>query len=522
MSILEPQYLLAFFSALALSLLFTPLIGKLAWKLEVIDKPGGPRKIHQRPTPLMGGLAIFLSFSLIMALNMDGLLAGDLSSKHWLGVILGGLFLMIGGYLDDRYNLKPLKQLIFPLLAILSVIWGGVEIGKISNPLGDYLYLSGLLSVIFVGLWLLGMMYTTKLLDGVDGLVSGVVFIGALIIFLFTLTTKYYQPDIALAASIFGGAILGFWFFNFNPAKIFLGEGGSLFLGYLLGVLAIISGGKIAIALLVMGIPVLDLLWTIIRRIWRGKNPFRFSDKKHLHHRLLALGLGPKRTVLIFYALSLIFGLGGLFLQSRGKLLALALMLGLMFVAVIAFWFFEKRGGHKKTLLLHVCCAPCSAYLAKEILSPHYQVTLYFDNSNLDTLEEYELRLGAVKSLAEKYNFPLIVAPYEPQLWQEQVRGREKDKERGLRCRFCYVQRLRRLAVLAKAKNFNTFSSSLMVSPYKDREALKLLGESLGREFSLPFAFYETSDELYQKSQTRAKELGFYRQKYCGCSFSKR
>ena len=129
------------------------------------------------------------------------------------------------------------------------------------------------------------MMYTTKLLDGVDGLVSGLGVIGGFVIFLFTATTNYFQPDIALASAIFGGASLGFLIFNWHPAKIFLGEGGSLLIGYILGVLAIISGGKIAIALLILGIPILDVLWTIIRRLLKKQNPFKFSDKLHLHHR---------------------------------------------------------------------------------------------------------------------------------------------------------------------------------------------------------------------------------------------
>ncbi|MFH1427509.1 MAG: MraY family glycosyltransferase, partial [Patescibacteria group bacterium] len=181
------------------------------------------------------------------------------------------------------------------------------------------------------------------LLDGIDGLVTGVSAIGGLIIFLFTITTKYYQPDIAIAALVFSAVCLGFLIFNWHPAKIFLGEGGSLFLGFILGVLAIISGGKIAILLLVMGLPVLDVVWTIIRRLVAGKNPFKFADQLHLHFRLLNLGIGQRKTAIIYYLLALSFGLSGLFLQSLGKLFALIILLAIMLIIVVSFTYLDKK-----------------------------------------------------------------------------------------------------------------------------------------------------------------------------------
>ena len=157
------------------------------------------------------------------------------------------------------------------------------------------------------------------------------------------MTTKYYQPDIGFVALILCASCIGFLFFNFHQAKIFLGEGGSLFLGYALGVLAIISGGKIAIALLVMGIPILDTIWTIIRRIINKKNPFKFADKKHLHFRLLDLGLSIRQAVLVYYVFAAIFGLIALFLQSRGKLFALIILLVIMFLFIISLTFLDRK-----------------------------------------------------------------------------------------------------------------------------------------------------------------------------------
>lgn len=338
--------------SVAISAALTLLVKKFALKFNILDKPDSVRKLHKKPTPLLGGLAIFLAFFLVLYLAKEKLIAGDLDYHHWIGVFAGGAILMLGGFLDDKYNLKAKYQIIFPILAILAVILGGVEIEKITNPFGPtgasffylnktFLFIS--ISHIFVFGWLLGMMYTTKLLDGLDGLVTGVTMIGAIIIFLFTMTTKYYQPDIGLAALILAGVCLGFLIFNFYPAKIFLGEGGSLFLGYILGVLAIISGGKVAIALLVLGMPIIDAAWTIIRRILLGKNPFSFADRKHLHFRFLDLGLGARKTVLIFYFLSASFGLSALFLQTRGKALALGGIFVIMFLLVVSFSFLDKR-----------------------------------------------------------------------------------------------------------------------------------------------------------------------------------
>lgn len=341
------NYWLIFVITLVLSAGLTIPVRWLAKRLDIVDRPGSERKIHIFETPLLGGVAIFATFFIALYFVRGGLLSGNLEPRHWLGFFIGACFLMAGGFLDDKYNLKPGRQLVFPALAIVSVVAGGVSIEKISNPFGGLIYL-GLWSAPLIAAWLLGMMYTTKLLDGLDGLVTGVTAIGAAVIFLFTMTTRYYQPDIGLAALVLCGACLGFLVFNWHPASIFLGDGGSLFLGYALGVLAIISGGKIAIALLVLGIPILDVLWTILRRAAAGVNPFRFGDRKHLHFRLLDLGLGQRKTVLIFYVLSAAFGLSALFLQSIGKIYALALLLIIMLLIIFGFSYLDKKAGLTK------------------------------------------------------------------------------------------------------------------------------------------------------------------------------
>jgi len=352
------QYLIIFILTFGLSLISTGLIIKFACWAKILDYPDISRKIHLKKTPLLGGLGIFISFFLVLFFTSEKLLSGNLNSYHWIGFFLGACFLMIGGFWDDKYRLKPSRQIIFPLLAIICVIAGGVGIIKITNPWGGFIYFDSwklslfelggevfhlvFWSDLFTLLWLLAMMYTTKLLDGLDGLVTGVSAIGGLIIFLFTMTTKYYQPDIGWAALVFTAACLGFLIFNWHPAKIFLGEGGSLLLGYILGVLAIISGGKIAIALLVLGLPLLDLAWTVLRRVLEGRNPLKVADKKHLHHRLLDLGIGQRKTVLIFYFFSLVFGGLALFLQSSGKFIAVLVLIIIM-VGLVSWFNFKSK-----------------------------------------------------------------------------------------------------------------------------------------------------------------------------------
>lgn len=517
------EYLFFFIASLSLSLFFTAIIRYLAVRWQIVDKPDVARKIHRQPIPLLGGLAIFLSFFVTAFFARGYFLSGDLELSHLWGVLVGALLIILGGVLDDIYNLKPRWQVLFPMLASLAVIAGGVSIDRISDPFaGGIVDVSGLvwLGSLAIFVWLLGMMYTTKLLDGVDGLVSGLGAIASLVIFLFTLTTRFFQPDLALAALIFLGSCLGFLAFNFHPAKIFLGESGSLLVGFMLGVMSIVSGSKIAIALLLMGIPALDVAWTIVRRALAGKNPFRSADKKHLHHRLMALGLGQRGTVAVFYFLSLFFGLAGLFLQSHGKFVALVVLFLLMALLVI---FFSSLDSYlaKPRLLLHICCAPCASDLTINNLRKRFRVWWYFDNPNLDLAEEYQRRLEAVRYVAKRYHIPLITRKYSHRQWLVLVSGRETDPERGARCRLCYANRLARAAYLARRRHFQFFSTSLLVSPYKDGEAIRKIGAGLAVKEGVSFLAEDfQAEDGYRRSQALAKELGIYRQKYCGCEFS--
>jgi UDP-GlcNAc:undecaprenyl-phosphate GlcNAc-1-phosphate transferase len=310
-------------------------------------------------------LAPFLAFWLAILVLVW---LGKLPSRYVVAPYLWGLFagsvvLMVGGWLDDKYNLRPRVQFVFPLLAVVSVLAVGIGINFVTNPLnwipafagmtkeglwhldrwqweiiinGNYLGQFVLIADVFTVIWLLGMSYTTKFLDGLDGLVSGLCVISAFIIFALSLSAKTYQPDVALLAIILAGAMLGFLFWNTYPARIFLGEGGSVWAGFMMGVLAIISGGKVATALLVMGVPILDAAWVIVRRRFFEKRSVTSADDKHLHFRLLTAGFSHRRAVFMLWGISALFGVSSLFLQTRGKVYALVILAAVM--ALLALW----------------------------------------------------------------------------------------------------------------------------------------------------------------------------------------
>ncbi len=329
-----PWMLLSFVLAAILS----PLIARAAAAFGIVDEPEEPRKVHKEPVPLLGGLALFASLAVVLVLALiitDRLTSGEIGANHYVGFIFGGAILMLGGFLDDKFTLKPCISVLFPILAALLAIVGGVEVTKLTNPFGGVILLESWQSNLLVFVWLLVVMYVTKLLDGLDGLSTSVVSVGALAIALLSLSAAYYQPDVALFASIGLGALLGFLVWNWSPAKIFLGEGGSTFVGYLLGVLAVISGGKLATALLVLGIPLLDLIWTILRRARGGAKAIVSADRKHLHHRLLDRGWPQPRIVLFYVFFAFAFGVGALFLQSGQKLLALVVLVIVMIAAAM-------------------------------------------------------------------------------------------------------------------------------------------------------------------------------------------
>jgi UDP-GlcNAc:undecaprenyl-phosphate GlcNAc-1-phosphate transferase len=332
-------YAILFTISLILSLALIPLAKKVSFALGILDHPKSERKIHNKPMPLLGGLAIFVSFVAVMFFYIAHYQPDYyfIPLKFYFALAVGGLILMVGGFFDDKYDLSPKYQFIFPVLATLVLVFSGIGVGikAITNPLGptpislNFAILGIPFSFLFIFMYVMGMIYTTKFLDGMDGLAGGVSFIAGLTLFFLSLSPKINQSITASLAIIFCGAVLGFLIYNFNPASIFLGEGGSEYVGFMLGAFSVLLGGKIATAVLVMGIPIMDVAWAITRRLMEGKSPFK-ADRKHLHFRLLDIGFSQRQTVLILYALSAGFGFMALFLQSLGKLISLIILILIM------------------------------------------------------------------------------------------------------------------------------------------------------------------------------------------------
>ncbi len=331
-----PKFIAVFASAFLLAFVLSRFFIWLAYRFNILDYPKTKRKIHSRPVPLLGGWAIYLSLAVVIIVlwQSNQLLDPRMDMSLIWAFLLAGLILAVNGWLDDQMGLPPYLTILGPILASLAVILAGLKITYITHPAGGVLYLdtifsSGLVPAILTFLWLMGMTYTTKLLDGIDGLTGSIGLIASLVIFIVSLSWDVVGSTTSLLSLALAGSLLGFLLWNWYPAKIFLGEGGSTFIGFALGVLSIISGSKIATALLVMGLPVLDIVWVVWRRLKRGQ-PFWQGDQDHLHFRLLRSGFSQKQIVWFFSLVSLAFGLISILFTTKAKIGALLVVVCMM------------------------------------------------------------------------------------------------------------------------------------------------------------------------------------------------
>jgi UDP-GlcNAc:undecaprenyl-phosphate/decaprenyl-phosphate GlcNAc-1-phosphate transferase len=337
-------YWLPFAVALLLSLVLTPLAIRLAQRAGLIATPGGRRR-HRGAVPKLGGLPLFVAFLAGVALIYWLLPPPSAREAHLLrGVLLGSAVMFAAGLLDDRWELPPWVLFGFQFLAVGIAIGHEVFIQRFTIP-GQTINLpmeTQLWAVVAVygltTLWIVGMVNTINFLDGLDGLAAGVGLIAAALFAWHGYTLG--QTTVAAFPLALAGALLGLLVFNFAPARIFLGSAGAYFLGYGLATMSILSPAKIATALLVLAVPILDVAWQIFDRLRRGQSPFR-GDRGHLHFRLSDFGLPTRRIVLGYYGVALGFGLVAVFAPGpMAKLIALLLLSA----AVLAtMWWLARR-----------------------------------------------------------------------------------------------------------------------------------------------------------------------------------
>jgi UDP-GlcNAc:undecaprenyl-phosphate/decaprenyl-phosphate GlcNAc-1-phosphate transferase len=322
-----PYLLAAFVAAALISFVLTPLIRRIALGLNAVDEPG-MRRVNTVPIPRGGGVAVAIAF-IVVGIALSNVNSSSLQQtpdvandpRRIVALLLGGALATVFGVLDDYFDLRARWQFVGQLGLAAIAIGFGIVVVRLNNPLGQDFVLVQPFAVGFTVLWVVGMINSLNFIDGLDGLSSGVAIIAALTLGTISLSTGIAQPFIAALCFALAGALVGFLRWNFQPASIFIGTSGVMFVGYTLAILSILGTAKVAVALLVLGVPIIDAFWIIVRRLVQGRSPFS-PDRGHLHHRLLDVGLSHRQTVVLIYAVCIVLGLLSLFLSGATQLLA--------------------------------------------------------------------------------------------------------------------------------------------------------------------------------------------------------
>jgi len=350
---LWPRLICSFALALAVSYFMTPYVKSFAEKVGAIDVPRDARRIHDHPIPRMGGLAIFMGFvmSVIVFITFD---------SQVLGLLLGALIIAAMGAVDDIVGLKPMIKLAVQVLAALVAIRCGIYFNVITNPnlmsYNDTINM-GLLSLPLTVIWIVGCTNAFNLIDGLDGLAVGVSAISSFTLLIVSLLVSGPNTSFLLAALC--GACIGFMPYNMNPAKIFMGDVGSQFLGFVLACVSIMGIFKLTavitvlIPVMAMMLPLADTIFAFARRILHGQSPFH-ADRGHFHHRLLAMGLSQKQAVAVLYGFSAVMGLVSVIIAGKDRDPAIRIFcLVAILIVVILMWMVilrkypHLRHGHK-------------------------------------------------------------------------------------------------------------------------------------------------------------------------------
>lgn len=310
--------LIALVLSILISFFFTPLSIRFARKIGAVDVPLDDRRMHTHPVPLLGGISIILSFfftSFVASL----LLPRFFHIQVWqplLQLLPGSLIIAVLGVFDDRKSLPALFKFVVQFAAAGITVAMGVQISTVSASVrlfGKYAFSLGYFSIPITLLWIVGVTNALNFIDGLDGLADGIASIASLTMLLIALLQSPMQLPMALLTAALSGGCLGLLPYNRNPAKVFMGDTGATFLGFVLAVISIqglfkfYAAVSFAVPLLILGLPLFDTISAIVRRIWEGKSPFT-ADRNHIHHKLIDLGLSQKQSVFVLYAVSLLLG----------------------------------------------------------------------------------------------------------------------------------------------------------------------------------------------------------------------
>jgi UDP-GlcNAc:undecaprenyl-phosphate/decaprenyl-phosphate GlcNAc-1-phosphate transferase len=342
-----PLALLGFAAAFLVAFAVTPLASRVAALTGAIDRPGAARRVHARPVPRAGGLAIAIAFVVVgIAVLWYNASTGVVSTAFRLPadglatLFIGSIVAAALGFLDDRFELRARWQLLAQLGLAAFVVIAGVTIDFVNNPFGSGLIrFTGIFAAAFTALWVVGMINSINFIDGLDGLSCGVSMIAAITLGGISLTAAQNQPIVAVLCFVLAGSLAGFLPWNFHPARAFVGTTGVFLLGYALAVLSILGTAKVAVALLVLGVPIIDTFWIIVRRLAQGHSPFT-PDRGHLHHRLLDLGLSHREAVLVIYAICALLAVLSFVLSGTGQLYA---FLGTVVTGGVLLYFLTMR-----------------------------------------------------------------------------------------------------------------------------------------------------------------------------------
>ena len=327
--------MLALLVALVVSFLMTPVVKTFAYKVGAIDVPKDARRMHKVPIPRLGGLAIFIGF--IVSILLFVKITPEMKS-----ILLGAVIIVVLGVVDDIMALPALLKFVVQIVAALIPALNGVSIQALSNPnlfSANAYWVLNWLSVPITVLWIVGITNAVNLIDGLDGLANGVSAISAATVLVIALICSEAQVAIVMAALV--GACVGFLPYNLNPAKMFMGDTGATFLGFVLATMSIQGLFKFyavisfAVPFLILGLPIFDTAFAMIRRMAHGQSPMQ-ADRGHIHHRLIDMGLNQKQAVATLYVISGILGLSAVVLTTGGEAKAMLLLVALCIVAVVA------------------------------------------------------------------------------------------------------------------------------------------------------------------------------------------